>query len=101
MIAERLPATLELALAAALFAIARRHPDGRLHRHPPRTPGCRKIFLTVSLVGISLPTFLIGILLIYIFAVTLGVLPSFGRGEVVQHRLLDAPACSRPPASRR
>ena len=43
-----------------------------------------RLFLTVSLVGISLPTFLIGILLIYIFAVTLGVLPSFGRGEVVK-----------------
>src|SRR4029453_13386617 len=38
----------------------------------------------VSLIGISLPTFLIGILLIYLFAVTLGWLPSFGRGEVVQ-----------------
>ena len=43
-----------------------------------------KIFLTVSLIGISLPTFLIGILLIYVFAVMLGVLPSFGRGEVVR-----------------
>ena len=43
-----------------------------------------RLFLTISLVGISLPTFLIGILLIYIFAVTLGVLPSFGRGEVVK-----------------
>ena len=43
-----------------------------------------KVFLTVSLIGISLPTFLIGILLIYVFAVWLGVLPSFGRGEVVR-----------------
>src|SRR5690606_39993240 len=43
-----------------------------------------KIFMTVSLVGISLPTFLTGILLIYLFSVKLGVLPSFGRGEVVQ-----------------
>ena len=43
-----------------------------------------KVFLTVSLIGISLPTFLIGILLIYVFAVKLGVLPSFGRGEVVR-----------------
>ena len=42
------------------------------------------MFLTVSLIGMSLPTFLIGILLIYLFAVTLGWLPSFGRGEVVQ-----------------
>ena len=43
-----------------------------------------KVFLTVSLVGISLPTFLIGILLIYVFSVWLHVLPSFGRGEVVR-----------------
>ncbi len=43
-----------------------------------------KVFLTVSLIGVSLPTFLIGILLIYVFAVWLGVLPSFGRGEVVR-----------------
>ena len=43
-----------------------------------------KLFLAVSLIGISLPTFLIGILLIYVFAVKLGMLPSFGRGEVVQ-----------------
>ncbi len=43
-----------------------------------------KLFQAVSLVGVSLPTFLIGILLIYVFAVTLGWLPSFGRGEVVR-----------------
>jgi len=43
-----------------------------------------KIFQAVSLIGISLPTFLIGILLIYLFAVTLGWLPSFGRGDVVR-----------------
>ena len=53
-----------------------------------------KVFLAVSLIGISLPTFLIGILLIYLFAVTLGWLPSFGRGEVVRigwwtHRAAD------------
>jgi peptide/nickel transport system permease protein len=43
-----------------------------------------KVFLSVSLIGVSLPTFLIGIFLIYVFAVKLGVLPSFGRGEVVR-----------------
>jgi peptide/nickel transport system permease protein len=43
-----------------------------------------RLILTVSLVGVSLPTFVIGILLIYIFAVILGVLPSFGRGEATQ-----------------
>jgi peptide/nickel transport system permease protein len=43
-----------------------------------------RIFQAVSLIGISLPTFLIGILLIYLFSVTLGWLPSFGRGDVVK-----------------
>jgi peptide/nickel transport system permease protein len=43
-----------------------------------------QVFMTVSLLGVSLPTFLIGILLILVFAVVLGWFPSFGRGEVVQ-----------------
>jgi peptide/nickel transport system permease protein len=43
-----------------------------------------KLLQAVSLIGISLPTFLIGILLIYLFAVILGWLPSFGRGQVVR-----------------
>jgi peptide/nickel transport system permease protein len=43
-----------------------------------------QVFMTLSLLGVSLPTFLIGILLILVFAVTLGWFPSFGRGEVVQ-----------------
>ena len=55
------------------------------------------MFQAVSLIGISLPTFLIGILLIYLFAVILGWLPSFGRGEVVQARLVDARASSPSP----
>jgi peptide/nickel transport system permease protein len=83
MIAERLPATLELALAAAVFAIAIGIPMG-VYTGIHRNSWLSRLFLTISLVGISLPTFLIGILLIYIFAVTLGVLPSFGRGEVVK-----------------
>jgi peptide/nickel transport system permease protein len=83
MIADRFPATLELALSAALFAILLGIPMG-VYTGIHRDSWLSKIFLTVSLVGISLPTFLIGILLIYVFAVHLGVLPSFGRGEVVQ-----------------
>ena len=43
-----------------------------------------KVFLAISLIGISLPTFLIGILLIFLFSVTLGWLPSFGRGDTVR-----------------
>jgi peptide/nickel transport system permease protein len=83
MIAERLPATLELSLAAAVFAIAVGIPMG-VYTGIQRNSWLSRLFLTVSLIGISLPTFLIGILLIYVFAVTLGWLPSFGRGEVVK-----------------
>jgi peptide/nickel transport system permease protein len=82
LIAERLPATIELALAAALFAIALGIPMG-VYTGIHRDSWLSKLFLTVSLVGISMPTFLIGILLIYVFSVWLNVLPSFGRGEVI------------------
>jgi peptide/nickel transport system permease protein len=83
IIAERFPATLELALAAAIFAVALGIPMG-VYTGIHRDSWLSKIFLTVSLIGVSLPTFLIGILLIYIFSVWLGVLPSFGRGEVIK-----------------
>jgi peptide/nickel transport system permease protein len=83
IIAERFPATLELALAAAIFAVALGIPMG-VYTGIHRDSLLSKVFLTVSLIGVSLPTFLIGILLIYIFSVWLGVLPSFGRGEVVK-----------------
>ena len=83
IIAERLPATLELALAAALFAVALGIPMG-IYTGIHRDSWLSKIFLTLSLIGVSLPTFLIGILLIYVFSVWLGLLPSFGRGEVVR-----------------
>ena len=66
-----------------------RHPDGRLYGAAPRSLARQHLFQAVSLVGISLPTFLIGILLIFLFPVTLGWLPSFGRGDVVRPRLLD------------
>jgi peptide/nickel transport system permease protein len=83
IIAERLPATLELVFVAALFALFIGVPAGvytGLHRHGALS----RFMLTVSLIGVSLPTFLIGILLILIFAVLLGWLPSFGRGQTVQ-----------------
>lgn len=83
MIADRFPATMELALAAAFFAVVLGIPMG-VYTGIHRDSWLSKLFLTLSLVGVSLPTFLIGILLIYLFAVKLGVLPSFGRGEVVQ-----------------
>jgi len=83
IIAERFPATLELALAAAIFAVALGIPMG-VYTGIHRDSWLSKVFLTVSLIGVSLPTFLIGILLIYVFSVWLGVLPSFGRGDVVR-----------------
>ena len=83
LIADRFPATMELAFASALFALLVGIPMG-VYTAINRRSFLSHIFLTVSLVGISLPTFLIGILLIFLFPVTLGVLPSFGRGDVVR-----------------
>jgi peptide/nickel transport system permease protein len=82
LLKERLPATLELAIAAALLALAVGIPMG-VYAAPRRGSWLAHLFLTLSLVGVSLPTFLIGILLILVFAVLLGWLPSFGRGETV------------------
>jgi peptide/nickel transport system permease protein len=83
LIGERFPATMELALVAALFALLVGIPMGVYTGLYPQSFVSR-IFQTVSLVGISLPTFLIGILLIFIFSVSLGWLPSFGRQGVVK-----------------
>ena len=83
MIMTRMPATLELSLISALFSLLVGVPMG-VYTGLHRDSWLSKLFMTVSLVGISLPTFLIGILLIFVFAVQLGMLPSFGRGEVVQ-----------------
>ena len=82
LIAERFPATIELATVSALFSLVLGIPMGVYTALKPQS-WLSKVFLAVSLIGISLPTFLIGILLIFVFAVSLQVLPSFGRGEVV------------------
>jgi len=82
LIAERLPATLELSFLAALIALVFGIPMG-VYAALKRGTFLSQTMMTVSLIGVSLPTFLIGILLILIFAVTLKWLPSFGRGEVV------------------
>ena len=82
IISERLPATLELAAISGAFAILLGIGLGVLtaiRRDGVLSP----VVMTVSLVGVSLATFLIGILLIYLFSVELDWLPSFGRGEVV------------------
>jgi len=80
---ERLPATLELALTAAILAIVVGIPAG-VYTALRRNSFISQVLLAGSLVGISLPTFLIGILLILVFAVMLGWLPSYGRGDVVK-----------------
>ncbi len=83
IIAERLPATLELSLVSALLALLIGIPAG-IYTALHRKSWLSHFMLSASLVGVSLPTFLIGIMLIFIFAVNFNVLPSFGRGEVVQ-----------------
>jgi peptide/nickel transport system permease protein len=82
LIAERLPATLELSMLAALIALVAGVPMG-VYAALKRGTFLSQAMMTISLVGVSLPTFLIGILLILGFAVTLKWLPSFGRGDVV------------------
>src|SRR3979490_1100942 len=83
LLMERMPATLELAICATILAMVFGILTG-VYSALRRDTVLAKIFQAVSLIGISLPTFLIGILLIYLFAVTLGWLPSFGRGDVVR-----------------
>jgi len=82
LIAERLPATLELAFVAAVIALVIGIPMG-VYAAIRRGSALAQVFMAISLLGVSLPTFLIGIFFILIFSVGLGVLPSFGRGEVV------------------
>jgi ABC-type dipeptide/oligopeptide/nickel transport system permease component len=82
LLAERAPATLELALISSFLSLAIGIPMG-VYTALRRDSLFARVFQSISLVGVSLPTFLIGILLIYLFAVTLGWLPSFGRGQTV------------------
>ena len=82
LITERLPATLELVIISAVIALVSGTLLG-VYTGINRKGFLSDVILAVSLLGVSLPTFVIGILFIYLFAVILGVLPSFGRGEVV------------------
>ena len=82
LIRERFPATLELSFVAALLALAVGVPLG-VYTALRRRGVLSNLLLAASLVGVSLPTFLIGIFLILLFAVVLGWLPSYGRGETV------------------
>jgi peptide/nickel transport system permease protein len=83
LIGERFPATLELSLVAAVLALVIGIPLG-VYSALRRGTFTSQLFMTLSLLGVSLPTFLIGILLILVFSVTLGWFPSFGRGDTVQ-----------------
>jgi peptide/nickel transport system permease protein len=83
LLAERLPATLELAVLSALFAFVVGVSFG-VYAAINRRGVVANTVMVLSLIGVSLPTFLIGIGLIYLFAVELRWLPSFGRGDVVR-----------------
>jgi peptide/nickel transport system permease protein len=83
LIVERFPATLELVIVATFLSLAVGIPLGvytAIHRHS----GFAKVLQYGSVLGVSLPSFAVGILLILVFSVTLQWLPAFGRGEVVQ-----------------
>jgi peptide/nickel transport system permease protein len=83
LLAQRMPATLELAICSTLLSLAFGIAMG-VFSALRRGSALAGVLQAISLIGISLPTFLIGILLIYLFAVVLGWLPSFGRGETVR-----------------
>jgi peptide/nickel transport system permease protein len=82
MFAERIPATLELTIVSALIALTIGVPMG-VYSGLHRETWLSRLFQAISLVGISLPPFLVGVLLIFVFSVLLGWLPSSGRGAVV------------------
>jgi peptide/nickel transport system permease protein len=83
LIREKLPATLELSVAAALIALVVGLPLG-VYTALKRNGRLSQALLAFSLLGVSLPTFLIGILLILVFSVSLGWLPSYGRGDTIR-----------------
>jgi peptide/nickel transport system permease protein len=81
LFAQRLPATLELAFTASVLAVAIGIPMG-VYTGIHRDAWFSRLFMALSLIGVSLPVFLLGILLILVFSVSLDWLPSFGRGTV-------------------
>jgi peptide/nickel transport system permease protein len=94
LILQRMPATLELAFAAFLLAIVFGIPLGMYAGLKPESPASRAI-MAGSILGFSLPTFWVGLMLIMVFAVILGWLPSTGRGDFmtwdgVRHLILPA-----------
>src|SRR3974390_217602 len=83
LLAQRMPATLELAICSTVLSLVFGIAMG-VFSALRRGTALAGVLQAISLIGISLPTFLIGILLIYLFAVILGWLPSFGRGVTVR-----------------
>jgi peptide/nickel transport system permease protein len=79
---ERMPATMELALVGMVIALAIGIPAG-IYCALERRSAASRLVLGLSLLGISMPSFFMGMLLIFLFSVMLGWLPSFGRGETV------------------
>ena len=82
ILVERIPATVELALSGMALAVGLGIPLGIYTALRRRSAGAQAL-LGVSLIGISVPSFFVGIVLIWVFSVTLDLLPSFGRGETV------------------
>lgn len=82
LLAERIPATVELALAALFLSLSVGVPLG-VYAAARRGSGLMGFVMSLSVLGVSLPSFVVGILLIFIFSLGLGWLPSFGRGETV------------------
>lgn len=83
MILDRMPATLELGFISLLVSLAFGIPAG-IYTALKRNGALAQAILISTLIGISIPTFVIGIFLIYVFGVQLGWLPTFGRGDTVQ-----------------
>jgi peptide/nickel transport system permease protein len=82
VIMQKFPATAELVLCAVIWVLVLSLPLGIFAAIRPRSAGTR-VIMGASIVGVSIPVFLIAIILIWIFAVYLGWLPSFGRGETI------------------
>ncbi len=82
LVLDRLPATLELAMAAMVIAIVLGIPLGLIAGLKPKSAAGRSI-MALSILGFSLPTFWVGLVLIMVFSVQLGWLPPNGRGETV------------------
>jgi peptide/nickel transport system permease protein len=83
MISSRVPATLELGVVALIISLLVGIPAGVFTALKPRGFATQTILMT-TLVGVSIPTFVIGIMLIFLFGVQLGWLPTFGRGGTIQ-----------------